>query len=274
MDVSRLHKITSLFHGSSDSGIGRITTFARLEDSSGTPGQSFRSLDSFALVYVYDGTGIYRDSEQTLKIRSGDLIIIRPGLLHSYKPDPNQRWNELFILFEGVVFDAWQDRGLFGLDRPVINLQPVPRWKARFADICTLDPEPLKQVCRLQSFLADALLQGSGSNKEEAARQWVYRANQLLQENLRVPDPVHRAARAMGISYEGFRKKYRRLAGRAPGRTCSEQIMAVAAKRMVETNQPLRVIAEELGFCDEFHFSRRFKQITGVSPAVYRKRLP
>jgi AraC-like DNA-binding protein len=51
-------------------------------------------------------------------------------------------------------------------------------------------------------------------------------------------------------------------------------MMAVAAKRIAETNQPLRVIAEELGFCDEFHFSRRFKQIAGVSPAVYRKRLP
>jgi AraC-like DNA-binding protein len=273
--MHRAHKITSLFHGTADSGIGRITAFARLEDSKGTPGNSFRTLGSFALVYVYDGAGVYRDQNQTIKIRSGDLIIITPDLVHAYKPDPDQCWNELFILFEGEIFNVWKKRGLFDVSCPVINLQPVQRWKELFSDICQTDAEPLKQVCRLQFFLADALLQGGGMDeKEEAARQWIHQANRLLTEHLADSDPVRRAARAIGISYEGFRKKYRRLSGVSPGRHCSEQMMALAAKRMVETNQPLRVIAEEFGFCDEFHFSRRFKQITGVAPTVYRNRLP
>ena len=35
-----------------------------------------------------------------------------------------------------------------------------------------------------------------------------------------------------------------------------------------------RTIAASLGFSDEFHFSRRFKQITGMSPREFRRLLP
>jgi len=35
-----------------------------------------------------------------------------------------------------------------------------------------------------------------------------------------------------------------------------------------------RQIAERLGFCDEFYFSRRFKQLTGRSPRQFREELP
>jgi len=35
-----------------------------------------------------------------------------------------------------------------------------------------------------------------------------------------------------------------------------------------------RQIAESLGFCDEFYFSRRFKAVTGQSPRQFRLNSP
>lgn len=43
---------------------------------------------------------------------------------------------------------------------------------------------------------------------------------------------------------------------------------------MQQTDLSDKQIAAELGFCDEFHFSRRFKQITGRSPRAFRSGLP
>jgi AraC-like DNA-binding protein len=35
----------------------------------------------------------------------------------------------------------------------------------------------------------------------------------------------------------------------------------------------IKEAAAATGFCDEFHFSRRFKQITGESPMHFRQRV-
>ena len=32
-------------------------------------------------------------------------------------------------------------------------------------------------------------------------------------------------------------------------------------------------IAEHLGFSDEYHFSKRFKQVTGLPPSEFRRRM-
>ena len=37
-------------------------------------------------------------------------------------------------------------------------------------------------------------------------------------------------------------------------------------------DMPLAAVAENLGFCDEFHLSRVFKQRYGLSPRSYRQR--
>ena len=48
------------------------------------------------------------------------------------------------------------------------------------------------------------------------------------------------------------------------------------AKYWIEANLGARIsitqIAEQLGFCDVFHLSKRVKQSTGFSPQQYRKR--
>jgi AraC-like DNA-binding protein len=50
--------------------------------------------------------------------------------------------------------------------------------------------------------------------------------------------------------------------------------MERASELMHRSYMTLREVADECGFCNEFHFSRRFKQIVGLSPKEYRKQLP
>ena len=37
---------------------------------------------------------------------------------------------------------------------------------------------------------------------------------------------------------------------------------------------PVKEISEQVGFADQFHFSKRFKQYSGYSPAQFRARFP
>jgi len=50
--------------------------------------------------------------------------------------------------------------------------------------------------------------------------------------------------------------------------------MATEAKReLYLTAKPVKQIAFELGYGDEFYFSRFFKKHTGVSPAIFRNKV-
>jgi AraC-like DNA-binding protein len=35
----------------------------------------------------------------------------------------------------------------------------------------------------------------------------------------------------------------------------------------------MKQIADDLGFCDVFHFSKAFKQVVGTTPSDYRRRV-
>jgi AraC family transcriptional activator of pobA len=50
----------------------------------------------------------------------------------------------------------------------------------------------------------------------------------------------------------------------------AERIVIEAKRELYLTSKPVKAIAHDLGFSDEFHFSRYFKNHTDVSPQAYR----
>lgn len=51
----------------------------------------------------------------------------------------------------------------------------------------------------------------------------------------------------------------------------AERIIIEAKRELYLTSKPVKSIAMELGFNDEFYFSRFFKTNTNVSPTGYRE---
>jgi AraC-like DNA-binding protein len=80
-------------------------------------------------------------------------------------------------------------------------------------------------------------------------------------------------ARSLGLSYETFRKKFTRHTGQSPARYRLHRLIERARALITERNLSNKQIAETLGFYDEFHFSRRFHQVTGRSTRDFRRSL-
>jgi AraC-like DNA-binding protein len=78
-------------------------------------------------------------------------------------------------------------------------------------------------------------------------------------------------ARRVGLPYETFRKRFTEAMGVSPARYRTQKRIEAACQLLRFTPQLTnREAAEALGFADEFHFSRRFKEKVGVSPRQYR----
>jgi len=227
----------------------------------GTGFARFRQLEMYALVYLLEAQGRYRDREGVDRyIGTGDMLMLRPGVPHQYGPTEGGKWNEVYICFRGPIFAAWWKQAHSG---PVLHLEPAAYWSRRFFEL--LEPGATASVvmARLHLLLANALVQRTDGD-------WLERAKLLLDaggEVMALPG----IAGSLGIGYESFRKQFQVSTGLSPGHWRRQARIRRAQDLITRAQLSNEQLAEQLGFADAFHFSKAFKQITGLTPTAFRK---
>lgn len=245
----------------------KMAGFAR--NGRGVP-QKRRILNRYCLVYVIKGEGSYVDALGTEHaINKHDVFITMPEIPHHYGPTKSGVWDEIYIIFEGPLFDLWRAKGLYDWPEPTINLQAEGFWIDRFVETAAgnNDGDPRKmmaEILRLQALLSDILALSHSSIEDDLA--WLGRAKEALTGQ----NTNAEAASCLDMSYESFRKKFRKLSGKSPGRYRTGKVMESACELLETTDLTVRVVAERLDYCDEYHFSKQFSKTIGLSPSNYR----
>jgi AraC-like DNA-binding protein len=90
-----------------------------------------------------------------------------------------------------------------------------------------------------------------------------------------ITDPMHVAdlAAQVKMSPSAFAHAYSRRAGESPYRTLQRLKIEQAKRFLLRDGLSVKECAARLGFSSEFHFSRLFKGLEGVSPSRYRHAL-
>ena len=82
---------------------------------------------------------------------------------------------------------------------------------------------------------------------------------------------VSEIARAVNLAISTLSSKFKREVGMSIGEYVDYRVILSAAKMLLSERGSILEISEKLGFCDQFYFSRRFKQRYGISPQKFRK---
>jgi AraC-like DNA-binding protein len=128
--------------------------------------------------------------------------------------------------------------------------------------------EELCQVVRdaLDAFIHEVAYQGAAPTSLH-----VRRALDYVAENLTGSISLAEAAKAAGIS----RFRLAHLLKATTGQTLLEHVKRLrtdeARRRLETTTLSCAAIAAELGFADQSHFTRQFRDVTGITPARYRR---
>jgi AraC-like DNA-binding protein len=96
------------------------------------------------------------------------------------------------------------------------------------------------------------------------------RVFELVETQLGADLRVEDLAAASGLSGSAFSMSFSSNIGMRPKDWLSRRLNQEAIKLLVQTEATTKEIAQRLKFADEYHFSRFFKRLNGVSPRPFR----
>ena len=83
---------------------------------------------------------------------------------------------------------------------------------------------------------------------------------------------VEALAREVGISSVHLRRIFSSCIGASPKKIINDFKLEQAKALLTSSNLTVNEIASCVGFCDQFHFSKFFKDAVGISPTEFRKK--
>lgn len=102
----------------------------------------------------------------------------------------------------------------------------------------------------------------------------IMNAVRYIKENLSVQLTTEEIAGNCFISKSTLTKHFQKELSMSVGEYIYDLILSDAEYILSTTNEPILAISEKYGFCDQFYFSKKFKEKFGQSPRDYRNNKP
>lgn len=235
-----------------------------------------RILQEYQLLYILDGRGEFFNQTGCCDVIKGSLILLRPGIWHSYKPRHNSGWTEYFIGFNGESVEGFVKR-LFGDEEQVYNIglnrELVDLYQRAIEVASESRPSSQQLLCGIVMHMLGVVnfsLRNSTHSIDRLA-QVIEQAKVIMQENVSRNISLEDIASQLNVSYSWFRKIFRDYTGHAPAHYFMLMKLRRAQYLLANTQEPIKEIAFILGFKSAEHFFVTFKRVTGYTPNAYRK---
>lgn len=230
-----------------------------------------RILDTYGLVYVYEGYGEYESGGVTQEVGPGSCILLFPGVAHTYGALKGGYWKEFWILFSGPRIDSFAASGYLDPSEPIVSLplagrQDFSRLFELVVDSCRLPATT--QSHRLYGVFWELLLRLL--EPVEAVDPTLRSMRRVLEDHLGVDD-LKKVITTAGYDYDSFRMKFYRSTGLSPGTYVRQRRLQQAKELLLHTDLPVGQIGYRIGYQDPLYFSRVFSDNEGISPSRYRK---
>lgn len=238
---------------------------------------SNRVIADLVAILVLRGSGWFEDwhGRQT-PVQAGDLILLPVNRPHGVRQHPDGQWAEAYVQVNAAAADALERLGLIDPDQPVI--QPgvhrpmVELFDAILDDLKHAPDHRLRRtLIRVHELLVMAHEMDRDGDLADPAAAMISEACSLLSRRLDQRISIPAIATQFDLSYERFRKVFRRQMGLSPGEYRIRRRIDRARVLLVQERLSVSAVAEDLGYKDPFTFSRQFKQIVGISPQKFRQ---
>ena len=226
-----------------------------------------RYFEFYGFSHLTSGKGWYWTPKGIQTFEAGHGVISTPSFLQSYGGH-HSTFTEDALGFAGPIADCLFKSGL--LRDGIIE---VGRMR-RLLPIIELasDPSVTSQL-RANIALQELLIQLHLENASKSHTLNDHHLHHLLSEMSKFPRKwwtVHEMAELCHLSQSQFRRVFLSNTGYAPKKYIDQMKIQKAGERLCSCRESIATVAKEFGYRDEYHFSRRFKAVTHLTPSQFR----
>jgi AraC family transcriptional regulator of arabinose operon len=228
--------------------------------------------DALNLWCVVDGSGKLTLQERVYQLRAGDCFVTRMWDFCLGEHDPAHPLTVLWAIYR--TWDGEAPPPADALPPRYRSLANLPFFAQLFERAISAfngeDSQGEAAVWMRAVLLALAEEDGRGERLESGLSAQLRELCARIEAAPGHPVRVERLAEEFNLSPGHFTRVFLRCVGLTPRQFITQTRIDAAKSLLVLSNASIQRIAETLGYRDVFHFSRQFREQTGVAPTSFR----
>lgn len=240
-------------------------TYSGLYEADSSWGGTVISPTDSRLYFILDGSFyiISPRGEKTV-LDKGNAYLIPSGYSFDYRCD-----GKMSHVFFHVILSSFDGLDILkNVEKPIsCPFAELPEGILNFSTIV----DSLNTESFITSMLHYLLSSNGVSLELNRYSKEVKSAIEYIRRNLSIQLDIVTVAENAFSAPSTLTRNFRRETGMSIGEYVDSLIYREAEKLLKSTNMTAAEISDRLGFCDQFYFSRKFREKYGVSPVRYRK---
>ena len=244
-------------------------------DTAFLPFKKHTAGNHYLLIYVAKGEGWYSVKDKTFPVAENDFFVLSHEFATRMGSSGENPWSIYWAYFSGTqapnIVLHLMGRNNFAPRKA----KPLVGRIAQFNDILH-HLELLENMenlvyanSRFYSFLCSFRLTVL-SAKKHAKKDGVIQSIEYMRENIHGNVTLLDLAKAAGLSVSHYCSLFKKKTMQSPLNLYTSMKVQRACQMLQNRDQTIKSIAYSLGFFDQYHFSKVFKQIMGASPKLFK----
>lgn len=229
------------------------------------------------LIYCLAGRGWVQVAGKRHDVSPNDLVWLNCHHPHAYGAIAANPWEVYWVRAEGRSLDRISQL-LEVRSMPVFpgisHHDAALEYECVFRHMDGTRPSDAAHVnaamARLIAMAFDARLSEPGTIRPELPMP-VQKALEKMRLYFHLPIRVAELAQLAGMSESHFSRQFKSVIGTSPIDWLRRERINQAKRRLIESDDPVKEIARQVGYADQFFFSKDFKKMTKLTPTQFRE---
>lgn len=229
----------------------------------------------YLLIYVAKGEGWYTVKGKTYPVKENDFFVLSPDVAMRLGSSKDNPWSIYWAFFSGVQAENILQHLMGRNSHAPRKAKPLVGRIAQFNDILH-HLELMENIenlvyanSRFYTFLCSFRLTVL-SSKKHAKKDGVIQSIEYMRENIHGNVTLPELAKVAGLSVSHYCALFKKKTMQSPLSLYMSMKVQRACQMLQNRDQTIKSIAYNLGFFDQYHFSRVFKQVMGASPKYFK----